>query len=105
LQPEPIRPEFEGDPAEGLVGLQQEPVDGLAEDRSGSPGPRFALRHAVAENAELVAVQLDDGQRADRQYPLTVMLVKQVFLAVTFGQRRNQFGGKVGGGDVSRHWI
>ena len=102
LQTEAVRAEFEGNPAECLVGLQQQPVDGLTEHRSGSPGPRFSLRHAVADDAEFVAVQLDGCQRADRQHPLAVVLVEQIFLAVALGQRRNQFGSEVGGVDVSR---
>ena len=102
LEAEAVRAEFEGDPAEGLVGLQQQPVDGLAEHRSRPTGPRLALGHAVADDAQLVAVQLDHRQRADRQHPLTVTLVEQVFLAVALGQRRNQLGSQVRGGDVGR---
>ncbi len=84
--------ELEGDPAEGLVGFQQQPVDGLAERRSRPAGPRLSLSDAVAGDAQLVAVQLDLGQHIKGQDPVTAVLVEQVFLAVAFGQRRGQHG-------------
>ena len=102
LQAEAIGAEFEGDPAEGLFGLQQQPIDGLTEHRPRPTGPGLSLSHAVANDAQFVAVQLDRGQRTDRQHPLAVALVQQILLAVTLGQRCNQLGRQVRRGGVGR---
>ena len=102
LQTEAVCPEFEGDPAESLVGFQQQSIDGLTEHRPRSTGPGLSLGDAVLDDAQFVAVQLDDRQRTDGQYPLSVALVEQILLAVGLGQRGRQLGGQVRWGDVDR---
>jgi hypothetical protein len=64
----------------------------------------LSLSDTVAGDAQLVAVQLDHGQHAEGQHPLTVLLVDQVFIAVALGQRRGQLGRQVRRGDLGRQW-
>ncbi len=103
LQTEAKSAEFEGDPAEGLFGFQEQPVDRLAKHRCGPAGPGLSLRDTVAGDAQLVAVQLDHRQDTEGEHPLAVLLVEQVFLAVAFGQQRGQLSGQIRGGDYRRH--
>ncbi len=102
LETEAIRTELEGDPPEHLVGFQQQSVDSLAEHRSGTAGPCLSLSDTVTGDAQLVAVQLDHGQHAEGDHPLTVVFVQQVFLAVALRQRRGKLGRKVRRGDLGR---
>jgi hypothetical protein len=87
-----ISTEFEGDPAEGLVGFQQQPVDRLTEHRSRPSGPRLSLGVTVADDAQLITVQFDHGQHAGGQHPVTVVLEEQIFLAGALRQGRGQLG-------------
>jgi hypothetical protein len=64
----------------------------------------LSLSHTVADDAQLVAVQLDHGQHTNGQHPLAVVLVEQVFLTVALRQRRGQLGRQVRGGDLGRQW-
>ena len=60
------------------------------------------LSHAVAGDAQFVAIQLDHREHPGGQNPLTVSLVKQVLLADPLGQHRRQLGCQVRGVDVVR---
>ena len=102
LQPVAVDAEFKSDPAENLVGLQQQPVDGFAQDRSGSTRPMLPLGHTVADDTQFVAIELDHREHPGGQNPLTITFVEQVFLADPLGQHRGQLGGQVGRVDVVR---
>jgi hypothetical protein len=54
------------------------------------------LRHAVADDAQFVAVQLHYRLHTGGQHPLIVVLVEQVFLADGLGQHGGQLGCQVG---------
>ncbi|PQM45578.1 hypothetical protein C1Y40_04254 [Mycobacterium talmoniae] len=97
LQPEPVGAEFKRDPAERVVGLQQQPVHRLAEGLPRASGPVLPLDDAVADDAQFVVVELDAGLHADGQCPRPVALVEQVLVAVAFRQRRGQLGRHVAG--------
>ena len=81
LQSVTVNTEFKRDPAKHLVGFEQQPVDGFSQDGARPPRPLFPLSHAVASDAQFVAVQLDHRQHTGGQHPLTGILVKQVFFA------------------------
>ena len=100
LQPMAVDAELQGDPAEKLVGFQQQPIDGFAQQRPGPPGPPLPLGRAVADYPQFVAVQLDHRLHTGGQHPLVIVLVKQVLLADPLGEHRSQLGRQVGRIDV-----
>jgi hypothetical protein len=81
-----VRAELERHPAEQPTRLQQQAVDGLAEDRAGPAGPRLALDDTVGDDTHFVGVQLDERAHTAGQRPLAVTLVSQVLIAGPLGQ-------------------
>jgi hypothetical protein len=55
----------------------------------------LSLGDTVADDPQLVAVQLDHSQHTNGQHVLAVLLVEQVLLAISLGQRRGQLGRQV----------
>ncbi len=95
LQAETVRPELEGDPAESLVGFQQQAIDGLTEHRPRPTGPALPLRDTVPDDAQFVAVQLDDRHDADGQHPFVTALVEQILVAVSLCRPGHQLGRQI----------
>jgi hypothetical protein len=100
LQPEPIRAELERHPAESPIRLEEQPVDGLTEDRTGPARPDLTLDDAVPHNPQLVGIEFDDGAHAAGQGPCIVVFVDQVVLAVALRQRGGQLCNQIGGRDT-----
>jgi hypothetical protein len=50
------------------------------------------LHDPIGHDPQLVGVQFDESPHAAGQNPLTVMLVDQILLAVTLGQRCGKLG-------------
>ena len=98
--PEPIRTELEFDPAEYPIGLQRQPVDSLAQHGPGPARPVLPLHDTVGDDAQFVGVELDTGCDAAGEDPFAIVLIDQVLLAVTLGQRTDELGDQVGGCDA-----